>query len=104
MAESIDRSDVATAQYVLVGWRFDRWLPSVTFAQSEVIDGFAQTKRNYDSKTFALRYDITQSMAIKLQWEEVPYEYTNNFTQWLDVYPGSGGDREVISFGLDFVF
>lgn len=104
MAESIDRSDVATAQYILLGWRFDRWLPSVTFSQSEVIDGFAQTKRNYDSKTFALRYDITQNMAIKLQWEEVPYEYTNTFTQWLDVYPGSGGDREVISFGLDFVF
>jgi hypothetical protein len=101
MAEHVDRSDAATAQYVLLGWRFDKWLPSATFAESDVTDPITLQDVSYDSTSFALRYDISRSMAVKLQWEETP---AANTSLWLDVYPGFGGDREVISFSLDFVF
>lgn len=101
MAEHIDRSDAATAQYVLLGWRFGKWLPSVTFAESDVRDFITQQDIGYDGTSLALRYDVSQSMAVKLQWEETP---AANTSLWLDTYPGFSGDREVISFSLDFVF
>lgn len=104
MAEHVDRSDAATAQYVLLGWRFGKWLPSVTFAESDVTDPLLGQDIGYDSTAFALRYDVTQSMAIKLQWEEAPAVLDSSLSPWLDAYPGFSGDREVISFSLDFVF
>lgn len=104
MAESIDRESAAKAQYVLLGWRFGRWLPSVTVSQSKVVSLIGQWT-DYDSTMFALRYDFTDNMALKLQWEEMPADYVQGpGTQWLDTYPGFSGDRDVISFGLDFIF
>ena len=104
MAESIDRSDSASAEYVMFGWQFGKWLPSATFSHSKVVEQVTLQNINYNSKMFALRYNISKNLAAKLQWEEVPADFINGFNQWLDAYPGFSGDRKVISLGLDFVF
>lgn len=106
MAETIERTDIATAQYLLAGWRFGRWMPSITFVESQVTDQVTREKIDYDSSMLSLRYDVADDMALKLQWEEVPADLINNYSQWLNSYPGmsAGGDREVISFGMDFIF
>jgi hypothetical protein len=105
IAENFDISDLATTQYILLGWRFGKWLPSITFSESEVVDVVTQQKIDSNSTMFALRYDVIKNAAIKLQWEKVPAGFTNQTpSPWLDEYPGFDGDREVISFGLDFIF
>ena len=104
-AEYYSAKDLVNAQYILFGWRFDKWLPSIAFSNSDIVDVLTGQELKLDSKMFALRYDVVKNMAIKLQWEKVPADSTG-FTPspWLNAYPGFAGDREVISFGLDFIF
>lgn len=101
--ESIDRVDVAKAHYLMFGYRFGKWQPTVTYTDSAISNFFGP---DIDSETtaFTLRYDMTANTAVKAQWEEVPHA---NFWMWLtDDFSFFAGDekQEVVSFSLDFIF
>jgi hypothetical protein len=106
MTEYLERSTEpgfadANSHYVTLGWRFGKWLPSVTFAEYK-LDSEVLSIENREATALTLRYDVANNMAIKAQWEEASPENTT----WLNIYPEflMGEKRNVYTLSLDFVF
>lgn len=108
MAEQVKREtdpDIAdsTASYILAGWRFGRWLPSVTVAERDT-DDTATPFGDSESTALTLRYDVRNDMAIKAQWEQA----SPDTTIWLGAETNPlffvGDDRDVYTVSVDFVF
>ena len=102
--ESEPITDSVTAQYILAGWHFGKWLPSITYSEANVeYIWLVNVQADSEATALTLRYDLSRSTAIKLQWEQVP---PTADALWLNPYPAflAGKDREIVSFGLDFVF
>lgn len=105
MAEQVERNtepavSKSSAHYILVGWRFGKWLPSIMVAERDrkTNDPFSDS----ESTALAVRYDIRNDMALKVQWEQA----SPDTTIWLNPTPAFlfGEDRNIYTLSLDFVF
>ena len=83
--------------YALIGWRFGKWLPSITMAERDTEDSPVN-----ETTAFTLRHNLSSSMALKFQWESV----TPDSTVWLNASPAfaAGEDQDVYTISFDFVF
>jgi hypothetical protein len=114
MAEHVDREGLGTVDYLLLGWRFGKWQPSVTFSETELVNQFGPPTET-DGKAVALRYDMTTNTALKLQWEEAA---PVDFFRWLSTdetfygtfdpatftFTPDHEHRDIVSLSLDFLF
>lgn len=58
------------SHYATLAYRVaDKWLPHITFSSLEHVGGLEQT-----TKSFGLRYDVTDSAALKIEWAQITPE------------------------------
>jgi hypothetical protein len=105
-SEFLDREGVAEAAYLQLGYRFGKWQPSVTYTELDM-PGFGMGDIETDGTSLALRYDLTSSVALKLQYEEAN---PMNFWMWTNTpafpspYYFDLDNRKITSFSVDFIF
>jgi len=109
-----------TSGYVSAGLRRGAWTPSLTFAHVDTDDieapgaldpvgllngAIAQRRANRHSVTAALRWDVRDSVAVKLQGTHVR-NHARSFGGLTNFQPGfqPGGSYNLVSASVDFVF
>jgi len=93
------------AQIISVGYRYDKWLPMATWGHYRgvvVADGVlpgapASTANSQQTVTLALRYDLTTSSDLKLQYDSTSDHSAPGFA------PNYGSSR-LLTFAYDRVF
>ena len=86
-----------------VGYRFGKWLPMVTYAKyhGNYTDPAVADERT-DDLAFSLRYDLTSSSALKLQYDI----FRDHSDAGITSYNGSGryGNSSLITIAFDKAF
>lgn len=105
----IDRPDFAEHDkaYLLgVGYRVGKWLPMVTWSrfQGNYTDGSLDER--FDTLSFSLRYDLTDSSDIKVQLDLNNDRSRQGTGDTITDYNASGfyGDSKLLSISYDLVF
>lgn len=101
----IDRPEIAEHDWAAllgIGKRFGKWLPMLTYAKfhGKYDDGLANEERT-KSLSFSLRYDLSSSSAIKVQYDITSDDSDAGITANAS---GRYGDSKMLTIAYDKVF
>lgn len=87
--------------YVAGGWRFGKWTPLVSYAQTKPVASLTSPAGKFSTPSASLRYDVVTNVALKAQ---VSRAQAGNADYWTIPNLASGEHINVYSLGADFVF
>ena len=87
--------------YAAAGWRFNKFLPLVTYASAHAEQSILSTPYTKNSWSASLRYDVVSNVALKAEVTRAP---GSDGIYFATTTPNSDEHVNVYSLGADFVF
>jgi hypothetical protein len=99
-----DPTDAVNGWYVMVGYRLDKWVPYLIYANSHQNQAASGTvpEMNGPTESVGVRLDLFKSVDFKAQFDHAKaFDYG---TPFINIQPGFNNEANIFSLAADFVF